>query len=306
MTYPRFVPVFALGLGLLPSAGCVVAVDSHSEIVREEQRFTVDGTADLRVATFDGSIQIQAWDKPDILIEIEKRGPSKDAVAALQVIVEQKGNVIDLEVKRPKNESFSGIGIGIQHTAYARLVVSVPRTTNVRARSGDGSIRIERVNGRIELRTGDGTIRASDVSGDLNFDTGDGSVVVDGAEGQLVVDTGDGSVNVSGKLGGVKLHTGDGSVIYRAQPGSSMTNPWDITTGDGSVTLYLPRDFGADVDAHTGDGRIVNDLGDPLERPDREKERAERDRRTLRGQIGTGGQLLRVRTGDGAIRLKLN
>ena len=39
---------------------------------------------------------------------------------------------------------------------------------------------------------------------------------------------------------------------------------------------------------------------------DRDSERAERDRRTLRGQIGAGGQLLRVRTGDGAIRLKLN
>lgn len=304
MKFPAFVPALALGLGVLPSTACVVAVDSHSEIVREEKRFTVDGTADVRVATFDGSIVIQAWEKPGILVEIEKRGPSKEAVNALQVVVEQKGNVIDLEVKRPKSESFSRIGL--QQTAYARLVVSVPRTTNIRARSGDGSIRIERVSGRIELRTGDGSIRASDVSGDMNFDTSDGSVVVEGAEGQLVVDTGDGSVNVSGKLGAVKLHTGDGSVVYRADPGSSMTNAWDITTGDGSVTLYLPRSFGADVDAHTGDGRITSDLGDPVERADRDSERAERDRRTLRGQIGTGGQLLRVRTGDGAIRLKLN
>jgi hypothetical protein len=85
-----------------------------------------------------------------------------------------------------------------------------------------------------------------------------------------------------------------------------MTNPWDITTGDGSVTLYLPRDFGADVDAHTGDGRITSDLGEPLEKTDSDRERRERDRRTLRGPIGAGGQLLRVRTGDGAIRLKLN
>ena len=303
MKYPPFVPVFALGLGLLPATACVVAVDSHSEIVREEKRFTVDGTPDLRVATFDGSIQIQAWDKPGILVEIEKRGPSKEAVNALQVIVEQKGNVIDLEVKRPKSESFSSFGL--HQTAYARLIVSVPRTSNVRARSGDGSIRIEQVTGRIELRTGDGSIRAAGVSGDMTFDTGDGSVVVEGAEGRLVVETGDGSVNVSGRLGMVKLHTGDGSVVYRADPGSAMTNGWDITTGDGSVTLYLPRDFGADVDAHTGDGRIISDLGEPLEKTDR-SERTERDRRTLRGPIGAGGQLLRVRTGDGAIRLKVN
>jgi DUF4097 and DUF4098 domain-containing protein YvlB len=298
MKFPPLVPAFALGLGLVQSAGCVVTVDSHSEIAREEKRFSVDGTADVRVATFDGSIQVRSWDKPDVLVEIEKRGPSKAAVESLQVIVEQKGNVIDLEVKRPRNETFSGIRF--RQAAYASLVVTVPRTTNIRARTGDGSIKIERVTGHIELRTGDGSIRASEVAGDLSFDTGDGSVVVERAEGQLTVDTGDGSVNVSGSLGAVKLHTGDGSVIYRADAGSAMTDQWDITTGDGSVTLYLPTDLGVDLDAHTGDGRIINDLG--IEKSDGD----DRTRRTLRGRIGSGGKLLRVRTGDGAIRLRVN
>lgn len=299
MKFPPFVPLFVLGLGVLvPSAACVVSVDSHSEIARQEKRFTVDGLADLRVATFDGSIHIQSWDKPDVLVEIEKRGPSKAAVDALQIVVEQKGNVIDLEVKRPANETLSSLGF--RQPAYARLVVSVPETTNVRARTGDGSIRIERVTGRIELRTGDGSIRASQVSGELSFDTGDGAVVAERAEGRLAVDTGDGSVNVSGRLGAVKLHTGDGSVIYRAEPGTTMTAQWDITTGDGSVTLYLPGEFDADLDAHTGDGRITNDL--TVERAGVD----EKVRRTLRGRIGSGGNLLRVRTGDGAIRLKRN
>ena len=39
-----------------------------------------------------------------------------------------------------------------------------------------------------------------------------------------------------------------------------MDDDWDITTGDGSVSLYLPSDFGAELDAHTGDGSIRNDL----------------------------------------------
>lgn len=298
MKFPPLVPAFVLGLGLVPLSACVVTVDSHREIIREEKRFTVEGTADVRVATFDGSIQIQSWDRPDVLVEIEKRGPSKAAVEALQVVVSQTGSVIDLEVKRPKRESFGGMGF--QQSAYARLIVSVPRTTNIHARTGDGSIRIDRVSGRIQSRTGDGSIRASEVSGDLSFDTGDGSVVVERAEGRLVVETGDGSVNVAGTLGALKLHTGDGLVIYRAEPGTTMTDDWNITTGDGSVTLYLPPDLSAELDAHTGDGRITNEL---------DVEKAERDdklRRTLRGRIGSGGKLLRVRTGDGAIRLKVN
>ncbi|HXG72289.1 MAG TPA: DUF4097 family beta strand repeat-containing protein [Gemmatimonadaceae bacterium] len=171
------------------SAGCIATVDSHSEIVREEKRFTVSGPADVRVTTFDGSIQIQAWDRPEVLIEIEKRGPTRESVDALESEVEQTGSVIDLEVKRPRTESFSGIGV--HRSSSARLIVSVPGTTNIRARSGDGSIRIERVNGAIELRTSDGSIRASEVTGELSFDTNDGSVVVERARGRLAVDTGD-------------------------------------------------------------------------------------------------------------------
>jgi DUF4097 and DUF4098 domain-containing protein YvlB len=296
MKFPNAAACAAVALALL-SAGCTVTVDSHSEIVREEKRFEVDGRADVRVATFDGSVEIQSWDKPDVVIEIEKRGPTKAAVEGLEISSQQKGNVIELEVKRPRNESFSGIGL--HRTASARLIVNVPRNTNVRARSGDGSIRIDRVSGAIDLRTGDGSIRASDVSGELTFDTGDGSVTVEGAEGRLSVDTGDGSVNVSGRLGMLKLHTGDGSVVYRAEPGSAMLEPWEITTGDGSVSLYLPADFGAELDAHTGDGTIRNDL-------EVEADGDAKPRRTLKGKIGSGGQLLRVRTGDGAIRLKVN
>ena len=283
-------------LGIL-TTGCTVTVDSHSEVLREEKRFTVTGIADLRLTTFDGSIQIASWDKPDILVEIEKRGQTQASLGSLEVIAEQKGNRIDLEVKRPRSESFR---LGLHRSPSASFIVSVPRDVNIVGRTGDGSIKIERVNGRIELRTGDGSIRASEVAGELQFDTGDGAVGVQKAQGRLFVDTGDGSVDVGGTLTAVKLHTGDGSVVYRAEQGSTMSENWDITTGDGSVSLYLPKGFGAEVDAHTGDGSIRSDL-DGLPPPTREQ-----SRRTLKGRIGEGGKLLRIRTGDGAIRLGPN
>jgi DUF4097 and DUF4098 domain-containing protein YvlB len=288
-------PILAtvVGLGML-GAACTVTVDSHSEILREEKRFSVTGIADLRLTTFDGSIQIQSWDKPDILVEIEKRGPTKASLGSLEVIAEQKGNRIDVEVKRPASESFT---VGFNRSPSANLVVSVPRDVNIVGRTGDGSIKIERVTGRIDLRTGDGSIRANEVAGELRFDTSDGSVAVQKAQGRLSVDTGDGSVDVGGTLSAVKLHTGDGSVVYRAEQGSTMSENWDITTGDGSVSLYLPRGFGAELDAHTGDGSIRSDI-DGLPPPTREE-----SRRSLKGRIGDGGKLLRIRTGDGAIQL---
>jgi DUF4097 and DUF4098 domain-containing protein YvlB len=287
----------ALAVSATVASGCVVNVDTQAQIVREEKRFTVSGMPELHLATFDGSIVIQSWDKPEILVEIEKRGPTRESVDALEVTTGRNGSRIELEVKPPRTERFRGVGF--YQSATAKLSVSVPREINVHARSGDGAIDIERVNGQIELRTGDGSVRAAQIAGDVIIHTGDGSVTVSDVEGRLDVDTADGGVAVSGRLKGLKIRTGDGSITYRAEPESRMEEDWEITTGDGGVTVYLPRGFNAQLDAHTGDGSIRNDLQIQAS----ESERGER-RRTLRGRLGDGGRSFRIRTGDGSIRLR--
>ena len=277
------------------TTGCIVSVDSQAQILRDEKRFPVGGTPRVTLTTFDGAIEIRSWDRKEVLVEVEKRGPTKEAVEALEVASSHEGDAISVEVKQPRD----GLGgFGLNRSASAKLIVSIPRNADVQARTGDGSIHIDGVSGRLRLRTGDGSIRADDVSGELTLNTGDGSITVNRAQGRLDVETGDGGVEVTGKLDAVKLHTGDGSIVYRVDPGTKMTHDWEIETGDGAVALYLPASFDAELDAHTGDGTIRNDLdveasGAPVN-----------NRRSLRGRLGAGGRLLRVRTGDGSIRLR--
>src|SRR5215212_5471180 len=83
------------------SAACTVRLDSQSQIVREEKRFTVKGTPVVHATTFDGAIQIQSWDKPEVVVEIEKRGATREAVDALIVKASQSGDSIDVEVQKP-------------------------------------------------------------------------------------------------------------------------------------------------------------------------------------------------------------
>ena len=278
----------------LAATGCVISVDSQAQIQREERTFEVSGTPHLRVTTFDGAIEIRSWDRSRVLVEIEKRGATREAVEGLQIVAEQDGNSISVEVKRPKAETLTGFAL--RRSANAKLIVSVPAHADVVATSGDGSIRIERVAGRVELKTGDGSIRANDVSGDLTLNSSDGSISVDGAEGRLDLETGDGGVQVAGKLNAVRLHTNDGSVVYRVEAGTTMSGDWDISTGDGSVSIYLPEEFDATLDARTGDGTIRNDL--------KVTSSGESTRRTVRGRLGDGGREIKIRTGDGSIRLR--
>jgi len=296
-------------VALVSAAGtlsaCVV-VDSQAHIIREEKRFTVSGVPELKLTTFDGSIEVHSGDVKTVIVEIEKRGPTREGVDQLRVESKQEGDRIEVEVKRPVREVVS---FGMSGPT-AKLIVTMPRQGNVTAKSGDGSIHIEDVRGRLELRTGDGSIRGREIGGQMLLYTGDGSITLEAASGDLDVDTGDGSVSVSGKLGAVKLHTGDGSITFRAENGTAMTGDWSMTTGDGGIALYLPQDFAAEIDAHTGDGSIRNELKLQAEAEadsDRDRDRdRESSRRTLRAKLGAGGKTLKLRTGDGSIRLKSN
>jgi DUF4097 and DUF4098 domain-containing protein YvlB len=281
-------------------SGCTVRFDAEEQLGREEKRFKVSGPPDVRVATFDGSIELRSWDRDEILVEIEKRGMDEQALQSIEVRAEQQGDRIEVDVRRPsRGDRF--VGIGIHMSPRARLLVTVPRrVTLLHARSGDGSIRADRIEGRVELRTRDGRVRAEEIKGQLDVDTADGSIAINDVDGDLVLVTRDGGISVSGRLAALRAKTGDGSITVRADPDSPAGSDWSISTGDGGVVLYLPRSFNAELDAETRDGRIRSDfeVGDAREDG--------RRRRSVRGRIGDGGSVVRIRTGDGSIHLRHN
>jgi hypothetical protein len=279
-------------------SGCVVGVDSQGFTAHEEKRFEVAGVPEVHLVTFDGSIEVRTWDRDEVLVEIQKRGQTREDVDSIEIKADQSGDRVQVEARRPQGGDVL-LGIGVHISRSARLVATVPRRANVLARTGDGTIRIDRVDGRIELRTGDGSVKGSELKGAVTVDTGDGTVTLQDVEGALDARTGDGGVSASGRLDAVRVRTSDGTVTLRAEPGSAMSDDWDVSTGDGSVVVYLPGGFEAAIDAHTDEGRVSADR-----EMDVKSERA--DRRTLRGRLGNGGHTLKVRTGDGGISFRVS
>ena len=291
---------FALCASLV-SAGCMVTVDSSEYTAREEKRFELQGgVPEVTLVTFDGSMEIRSWDQAAVRVEIEKRGPNKEVAESIEVRAEQAGSTIRLEVKKPAGET-AGF---LRQSPSAKLIVQLPRRAKVFARSGDGSITIERVEGDLDLDTGDGSIRGYDLAGKIRVHTGDGSVRLEEVAGSLDVDTGDGTVSIGGKLQGVKVVTGDGTVVVRAEEGSAMADQWEIRTGDGGVRLELPDGFAANLDASTADGRVrLEGIEAATDREPSTTDEAgeERLHRELKRALGGGGKLLRLRSGSGTI-----
>jgi len=272
-------------------SACSINLSAEHYIGKEEKTFAVTGKPELSLKTFDGSIEVTTWDKPSVAVTIERRAGSQPEAEALKVTSSQDGNRIVIEAVQPERSVQVGIHVG----RSVRFVVSVPKNTDLVARTGDGSIAVTGVHGKLELRSGDGSVTGTGLEGDVVANTGDGSVKLEGVTGRVDVNTGDGSVRIAGAPTALKAHTGDGSVALSLAAGTAIKEDWEITTGDGGVTVQLPGSVNAELHASTGDGAI--DAGDFGLRTDDD------NRHDLRGRLGTGGATLKVRTGDGGITI---
>jgi hypothetical protein len=271
---------------------CTVNLGSNVT-VHDEKRFVVEGAPQLSLITFDGFIEVTSWDRAEVVVDIQKRAMSAEAAADILVRTSQEGDRLSVEAVFPERMEGAVFGVG----PSVALVARVPRQSTIVARTRGGAVTVDGVAGRVEVHSGDGGVKGRRLDGDLVFHTEDGAVELEDVRGTVDLHTGDGGIVVSGAFGRVKAHTGDGAVSVAASAGSACEDEWEITSGDGPVTVSLPSGFSAAVDAHTGDGRVTVDglnldAQQPSENPGE-----------LRGQLGAGGKLLTIRTGDGAITL---
>ncbi|HUR33645.1 MAG TPA: DUF4097 family beta strand repeat-containing protein [Vicinamibacterales bacterium] len=259
----------------LSAAGCVdISAGNAQYIDTVEKRFTVSGTPVLKVGTFDGSVEVATWDKPEVLVTIERHAASRADADRMVITATQDGDAINVDVRDEKTSGFH-FTIG---PFGARVVVTVPTKATVDASTGDGRINVRDVEGDLTVRTGDGAIRLEHVNGDVNARSGDGSIEIEGAIRRLDARSGDGRVRV---------HASNGQAAEE----------WRLATGDGSVVLEVPDGFGAELDATTGDGRV--DVRDVPFRGDSDDRHG-----VARGRIGNGGSRITIRSGDGSITVR--
>lgn len=274
--------VFALLL-LTTSASSLSAAEEWTRTYR------FPGRPEVRVVTDDGSVTVKPWDRRDVEVRIKTLGFRIGQ--SLKIVDRQDGDELEIEARTPRNSiSFNW------SSRWVRITMRVPRELDLEIESGDGAIDASDLSGRVRIHTGDGGIRLAGLRGELELSTGDGRIEASGLDGTLDATTGDGAVDVAGRFDALDLETGDGHIVVEAEPKSRLGRGWNFHSGDGPITLRIPSDLEADLDVHAGDGSIRVDLPVQVSGP--------KQRRALRGTLNGGGPPLRVRAGDGAVRIE--
>jgi DUF4097 and DUF4098 domain-containing protein YvlB len=256
------------------------------------KNYPISARARLHFSTQDGEIDLVGTTDKQISVNVDTIGRRLSA-DDVTISEHQTGDSVDIEIRVPhEHHWFVSFDTGRRSI---HITVRVPMDSDIDVHTGDGHINASNVKGDSRLDTGDGNIKSDHFQGSVHLHTGDGRIEGFDFDGTLFAETGDGHVSIRGRFDRLDVHTGDGTIEASVESGSRMTGPWTLRTGDGHINVRLPENFAADVDAHTGDGRVT--LTYPITIS------GTIDRGTIRGKMGSGGDTLMLRSGDGSISI---
>jgi hypothetical protein len=209
------------------------------------------------------------------------------------------------------------------------------------AETGGGHIAAGTIGGNAWLRTVGGHIRVTSVAGLAHLETGGGNVMLEHSGTQLVAETAGGQIDVGDAAGVVRAKTDGGGIrlsrvsgptnlqapdgsIYLTQVDSAVQattrtggiTAWftaarqhadasEFTSGGGDIVVYLPKDLPVTIDARIQKGiehHVIADPAFPLKVSYADTAAGTRGVHA-EGALNGGGELLRLRTVSGDIRV---
>jgi len=266
---------------------------------QDEETFTwsrrIPSGGSVTIKNFNGAINITASSGSTVQIRAEKKVRNERAsVSDIAFDVDESSNGVTFctvwrgESMCDENHDMRDV------RGSVILTVAIPRDARLKAATGNGELTVESAGSEVEVATGNGRVHVGPTEGRVRASTGNGDVEIENAQGPVKVSTGNGRVFVATSAGPVTASTGNGDIDVRMK---SLRTEDDMTfsSGSGSIRVMLPADFNGEVDAGSGNGSLSSDFPIQL--------RGRMDPQHLRGTIGNGGRLLRMRTGNGRIEL---
>ena len=278
------------GFALAAIAVFAVAPSAHASDTDWQKTYHVSAKPSLTFASGDASTDVSSCgDCREIRVRVEWN----DRRASDYTIAEsQTGDHVNFELREKRGFGFL-ITIGNRHQPH--VTVETPLSIDLDARTADGGLKVNGIQGELQLHTSDGSLDVSDVSGSLHLVSSDGSIRVHNAAGSLESRSSDGEVRIDGRFSAVQVHTSDGSLQLTLAEGSLLTSSSRVETSDGPVSVHLPRNLAADLEIRSSDGHIDCKLPLVMEGYNSRSDSGH----SIRGRLNGGGVPLLIHTHDG-------
>lgn len=193
------------------------------------------------------------------------------------------------------------------HTTGGHIRIAAA-ARGARLQTGGGNISLGSSGMGLVALTSGGQIEVGEVGGPIRAFTAGGGIRIVNSKGPTLLQSGFGSIYLTQVDDGVRAQTRDGGITAWLNPDKHLVKPCVLESGQGDIVVYLPSNLPLTIDATVplGDERRI--FVDPslgvkvttsVGASGAPEARAE-------GMLNGGGELLRLTTVQGNIRLLLN
>ena len=163
---------------------------------------------------------------------------------------------------------------------------------DLEADTSGGPISLRDVKGRMRVQTSGGGIEGANLEGQLSAETSGGSIELERVAGDIDATSSGGGIHIIDAGGRVKAETSGGGIEASFARGNARGG--SLETSGGGIEVALDPEVGFEIDAEGS--YVKTDLPVRIV--------GEVSRRSLRGSLGKGGEMLRLRTSGGGVRIK--
>ena len=193
-------------------------------------------------------------------------------------------------------------------------------TGDLTATSSGGDIRIENATGGLSIEASGGDIQIENTMEGVHAESSGGDIAIENARGAVTVESRGGDIHIEDAKGGVMARNSGGDInVSLTGTDTSIDRSCHLESTSGEVTIYLPEDLAATIDAEVkigtsgfwkrGDYRVHSDFdlsGNNAESHDRTRARVSGGAGYARvaGDINGGGDLIRIETTNSNIKIR--
>ena len=262
---------------------------------RIEKTFDVISGGRLTVETDSGEIDVKTHKKKSVEVKVIK-GKKKNLfnlqniLDDFNVTFDHTGPELNITGKFQRGVNFwqkelNDIRIHFQ--------VSIPQEYDVNLNTRIDDISVNGVTGELQISTSTGDIDVIDVNGPTQVHSSTGDLRLEKIIGAISGGSSTGDITMSNCQGSITVKSSTGDI--RMNMPTQLRHSWNMQTSTGDIVLTLTSNLAANIDVKTSVGDILTDF--------RVLTTAMQKKR-LRGTINGGGQLLKLQTSTGDIRLK--
>lgn len=268
------------GLALLALALTWTSAEAATLKETFQKSYPLRSGGEVEVRNTNGGITVEAWDRDEVRVEAVKEvkadsdARAREILQKIRIDVQASAGQVLIETKLPKDEGgLFKMLTGNSTNFNVTYKIRAPRDIVAALHNTNGGVRLVGTRGKAVLHTTNGGASVERVEGDIRMRSTNGGLTVVDASGTLDGETTNGGINA-----------------HLTQVNGDVT----LSTTNGGVTLKVPRDLRASLDVSTSNGSIRSDL---------EVEGGRRARKSLTGDINGGGDMVKIRSTNGGVKI---